>query len=138
AFSSGMAAVFASFAGLLVAGDHVVACRSIFGSTHQLLTRLFPRWGITHTYVDASRPEEWEGAIRENTKMIFLETPSNSGLELIDLEWAGQLAAKHKLILNVDNCFATRSEEHTSELQSRENLVCRLLLEKKNLTASTV
>lgn len=107
AFSSGMAAVFASIAGLLSAGDHIVSCRSIFGSTHQLFTRLFPRWGITHTYVDASRPEDWEGAIRENTKMIFLETPSNPGLELIDLEWAGQLAAKHKLILNVDNCFAT-------------------------------
>ncbi|HEY9560334.1 MAG TPA: aminotransferase class I/II-fold pyridoxal phosphate-dependent enzyme [Anseongella sp.] len=107
AFSSGMAAVFASFAGLLSSGDHVVSCRSIFGSTHQLLTRLFPRWGITHTYVDASRPEDWESAIRENTKMIFLETPSNPGLELIDLEWVGKLARKHDLILNVDNCFAT-------------------------------
>ena len=107
AFSSGMAAVFASIAGLLSTGDHVVSCRSIFGSTHQLFTRLFPRWGITHTYVDASRPEDWEKAIRENTKMIFLETPSNPGLELIDLEWAGKLAKKHGLILNVDNCFAT-------------------------------
>ncbi|WP_165922851.1 trans-sulfuration enzyme family protein [Anseongella ginsenosidimutans] len=107
AFASGMAAVFASIAGLLSAGDHVVSCRSIFGSTHQLFTRLFPRWGITHTYVDASRPEDWEKAIRENTKMIFLETPSNPGLELIDLEWVGKLAKKHGLILNVDNCFAT-------------------------------
>lgn len=107
AFSSGMAAVFASFAGLLKSGDHILACRSVFGSTHQLFTGLFPRWGITHTYVDAAAPEKWEEAIRENTRMIFLETPSNPGLELIDLEWAGKLARKHGLILNVDNCFAT-------------------------------
>ena len=108
AFASGMAAVFASFAGLLKSGDHVVSCRAIFGSTHQLLTQLFPRWGVTHTYVDASKPEDWEKAIQANTKMIFLETPSNPGLELVDLEMIGKLKEKYPhIILNVDNCFAT-------------------------------
>jgi O-succinylhomoserine sulfhydrylase len=108
AFSSGMAAVFASFAGLLKSGDHVLACRSIFGSTHQLLTQLLPRWGITSSYVDALEPETWEAAILPNTKMIFLETPSNPGLELVDLEWLGGLKKKYPhIILNVDNCFAT-------------------------------
>lgn len=108
AFASGMAAVFASFAGLLKSGDHVVSCRAIFGSTHQLLTQLFPRWGITHTYVDASKPEDWEKAIQPNTKMIFLETPSNPGLELVDLEMLGKIKDKYPhIILNVDNCFAT-------------------------------
>lgn len=108
AFSSGMAAVFASFAGLLKSGDHVVAFRSIFGSTHQLLTALFPRWGITSTYVDASNPEGLEAAIQENTKMIFLETPSNPGLELVDLEWLCKIKEKYPhIIINVDNCFAT-------------------------------
>jgi O-succinylhomoserine sulfhydrylase len=108
AFSSGMAAVFASFAALLRSGDHVVSGRAIFGSTHQLFTELFVRWGITHTYVDASRPEQWEQAIQENTKMIFLETPSNPGLELADLEWIGSLKKKYPhIILNIDNCFAT-------------------------------
>ncbi|HWV75194.1 MAG TPA: aminotransferase class I/II-fold pyridoxal phosphate-dependent enzyme [Pseudosphingobacterium sp.] len=108
AFSSGMAAVFASFAAILKAGDHIVACRSIFGSTHQLFTQLFPRWGITTSYVEASAPETWEQAIQENTKMIFLETPSNPGLELIDLEWLGGFKKKYPhIILNVDNCFAT-------------------------------
>lgn len=108
AFSSGMAAVFASFAALLKAGDHIVACRSIFGSTHQLFTQLFPRWGITTSYVEASEPETWEQAIQANTKMIFLETPSNPGLELIDLEWLGGFKKKYPhIILNVDNCFAT-------------------------------
>ncbi|MDF3078127.1 MAG: aminotransferase class I/II-fold pyridoxal phosphate-dependent enzyme [Sphingobacteriaceae bacterium] len=108
AFSSGMAAVFASFAALLRSGDHIVSCRSIFGSTHQLLTQLLPRWGITSTYVDAMKPEEWEAAIRPETKMIFLETPSNPGLELVDLEWLGTFKEKYPhIILNVDNCFAT-------------------------------
>lgn len=107
AFSSGMAAVFASIAGLLRSGDHIVAFRSIFGSTHQLFTQLLPRWGITTTYVDASQPEDFEKALRLETKMVFLETPSNPGLELVDLEWLGKLKVKHNFILNVDNCFAT-------------------------------
>ncbi len=108
AFASGMAAVFASFAGLLRSGDHIVSFRSIFGSTHQLLTQFLPRWGITSTYVDALNPEGWEAAIRPETKMIFLETPSNPGLELVDLEVLGKLKAKYPhIILNVDNCFAT-------------------------------
>jgi O-succinylhomoserine sulfhydrylase len=109
AFSSGMAAVFASFAGLLKSGDHVVAYRAIFGSTHQLLTTLFPRWGITSTYVDACDPSALEAAITQATKMIFLETPSNPGLELVDLEWLCK-TIKQKyphIIINVDNCFAT-------------------------------
>jgi len=108
AFSSGMAAVFASFAALLKSGDHIVACRAVFGSTHQLFTKLFPRWGITTTYVDAGKPEDWEKAIQPNTRMIFLETPSNPGLELVDLEWLGKFKEKYPhIILNVDNCFAT-------------------------------
>lgn len=107
-FSSGMAAVFASFAALLKNGDHVVSCRAIFGSTHQLFTKLFPRWGITTTYVDASKPEDWEKAIQPNTRMIFLETPSNPGLELVDLAWLGKFKERYPdIILNVDNCFAT-------------------------------
>ena len=107
AFASGMAAVFASIAGLLRSGDHIVAFRSVFGSTHQLFTQLLPRWGITTTYVDAARPEDFEKALRPETKMVFLETPSNPGLELVDLEWLGNLKQKHGFILNVDNCFAT-------------------------------
>ena len=107
AFSSGMAAVFASIAGLLRSGDHIVAFRSVFGSTHQLFTQLLPRWGITTTYVDVSKPEDFEKALRPETKMVFLETPSNPGLELVDLEWIGGFKKKYNFILNVDNCFAT-------------------------------
>ncbi|SDF76862.1 O-succinylhomoserine sulfhydrylase [Mucilaginibacter pineti] len=108
AFSSGMAAVFASLAGFLKSGDHVIACRSIFGSTIQLLDQLLPRWGISRTYVTALNLEEWEAAIKPETKMIFLETPSNPGLDLIDLEWLGGLKKKYPhIIFNIDNCFAT-------------------------------
>ncbi len=107
ATASGMAAMFASIAALLQQGDHVLAARSLFGSTHQLLTRVFPKWGITSTYGDISDYLNWEKLIQPNTKMLFIETPSNPGLEIIDLEWAGKFAKAHGLILVVDNCFAT-------------------------------
>jgi O-succinylhomoserine sulfhydrylase len=108
AFASGMAAVFASFAAIIENGDHIVSSRAIFGSTHQLFTQLFPKWGVTTTYVDAANPEEWEKAIQPNTKIIFLESPSNPGLELVDLEWLGKFKEKYPdIILSIDNCFAT-------------------------------
>jgi O-succinylhomoserine sulfhydrylase len=107
ATASGMAAVFTSIAGLLRAGDHIVSSRAVFGSTHQILTQILPRWGITTTYVDPSDNEAWESAVRPETRMLFAETPSNPGLQLTDLEFLGQLAERRGLILNVDNCFAT-------------------------------
>jgi O-succinylhomoserine sulfhydrylase len=104
---TGMAAIFSSIAAFLDKGDHLVASRAVFGSTHQIFTQIFPRWGITHTYVDGNDPATWENALKQNTKMLFLETPSNPGLEIIDLEMVASIANKHNLILNVDNCFAT-------------------------------
>jgi len=107
ATASGMSAVFASFMALLKQGDHLLSCSSIFGSTHTVITKFLPRYGIEYSYVSANKPEEWETAIRPNTKMIYLETPTNPGLDIIDLEFVSALAKKHSLILNVDNCFAT-------------------------------
>jgi O-succinylhomoserine sulfhydrylase len=107
ATASGMAAMYISMAALLKSGDHVLASRSVFGSTHQIFSILFPRFGISYTYVDMADPGSWEKNIQKNTKMIFVETPSNPALDIIDLEWLGKLAAKHNVILNVDNCFAT-------------------------------
>ncbi|OFY84821.1 MAG: O-succinylhomoserine sulfhydrylase [Bacteroidetes bacterium RIFCSPLOWO2_12_FULL_35_15] len=107
ATSSGMSAIFASFMALLKNGDHILAASSIFGSTHTVLTNFLPKWGIDHTYADINKPETWEALIQKNTKMIFVETPSNPGLDIIDLDWLGNLAHKHNIILNVDNCFAT-------------------------------
>ncbi|MEX2640183.1 MAG: aminotransferase class I/II-fold pyridoxal phosphate-dependent enzyme [Balneolales bacterium] len=107
ATASGMSAVYTSLAGLLDKGDHILVSRAVFGSTHQILTTILPRFGITHSYADGADPRRWEKLIRPETRMIFVETPSNPGLDLIDLERLGELARKHSLILNVDNCFAT-------------------------------
>jgi len=107
ATATGMAAVFTTLASLLQSGDHVVSCRSIFGSSHVLFTKVFPKWNINHTYVDANKQEDWESAIQENTKILFVETPSNPGIDIIDLEHLGKLAKKHNVLLVVDNCFAT-------------------------------
>ena len=105
ATASGMAAMYVSMAGLLKSGDHILACRSIFGSTHQILNNIFPRFNISHTYADIEDPSSWESKIQSNTKMIFVESPSNPALDIIDLEWLGKLANKHNIILNVDNTF---------------------------------
>ncbi|WP_316823429.1 trans-sulfuration enzyme family protein [Pedobacter gandavensis] len=105
--ATGMAAIFTTFAALLKSGDHVLASRSVFGSTHQLLNNIFPKWGISYTYADLDKPEQMEQGIQENTKIIFVETPSNPGIDIIDLEWLAKLAKKHGILLVVDNCFAT-------------------------------
>jgi O-succinylhomoserine sulfhydrylase len=102
-----MSSVFASFMALMKQGDHLLSCSSIFGSTHTVISKFLPKYGIEYSYVNAERPEEWESAIRPNTKMIYLETPTNPGLDIIDLEFVSALAKKHNLLLNVDNCFAT-------------------------------
>lgn len=107
ATASGMAAVVGSFLSLLKKGDHLLACSSIFGSTHTVITKYLPKFGIEYTYVPADDQGSWQAAIRPNTKMIYLETPTNPGLDILDLEAAGLLARKHNLLLNVDNCFAT-------------------------------
>lgn len=107
ATASGMSAVFTALAARVSAGDHIVASRALFGSTHQILTRLLPRWGVTSDYADVADPASWERLIRPNTRLLFVETPSNPGLELIDLAWLGALAQSRGIPLVVDNCFAT-------------------------------
>lgn len=105
--ATGMAAIFTTFATFLGAGDHILSSRSVFGSSHQLLNGIFPKWNISYTYADLDKKEQWENGIQPNTKVIFVETPSNPGIDIIDLEWIGQLAKKHQILLIVDNCFAT-------------------------------
>jgi O-succinylhomoserine sulfhydrylase len=107
ATASGMSAVFASFMALMKQGDHLLSCNAVFGSTHTVITKYLPKYGIESSYFAADKPETWESAIRPNTKMIYIETPTNPGLDIIDLEAIGALAKKHNIILNVDNCFAT-------------------------------
>ena len=99
ATASGMSAVFGSFMALLKKGDHLLSCNSIFGSTHTVITKYLPNYGIDTSYVSATATEaEWESAVTPNTKMIYLETPTNPGLDILDLEMIGRVAKKHKLI----------------------------------------
>lgn len=107
AFATGMAAIYSTFATLLDAGDHIVSCQSVFGSTHTLFTKYFPKWNIETTYFKAEDAENVEKYIKPNTKILYLETPTNPAIEILDLEFFGQIAKKHNLIFVVDNCFAT-------------------------------
>lgn len=107
AFASGMAAVYSTLAALLDSGDHILASRSVFGSTHTLLTQIFPKWNIDHSYFRFDRLEEAEALIRPNTRILYAESPTNPGVDILDLEALGKLAKKHGLLLVIDNCFAT-------------------------------
>ena len=107
ATATGMAAVFTTFGSLLAAGDHIVSCRSVFGSTHRLLTEILPKWNISSTYVDFDQYKLYESAIQENTKMLYIETPSNPGLDIIDIEKLSAICKKKGILFVVDNCFST-------------------------------
>ena len=107
AFASGMAAVFSTFAALLESGDHILSARSIFGSTHSLFNNFFPKWNITHSYFRIDSLEEIDNLITPKTKIIYAESPTNPGVDILDLEAVGKIAKKHNLILIIDNCFAS-------------------------------
>ena len=108
ATASGMSAVFGSFMALLKKGDHLLSCNSIFGSTHAVISKYLPKYGMEFGYVSANATAaEWEAAIQSNTKMIYLETPTNPGLDVVDIAMISTIAKKYNIILNVDNCFAT-------------------------------
>ncbi|UJH68258.1 PLP-dependent aspartate aminotransferase family protein [Allomuricauda sp. SCSIO 65647] len=107
AFASGMAAVFSTFAALLESGDHILSVRSVFGSTHSLYTNFFPKWNIETSFFGIDELEKVEQSIRSNTKILYAESPTNPGVDILDLEYLGKLAKKHDLIFVVDNCFAS-------------------------------
>jgi len=107
AFASGMSAVFSTFAALLNSGDHIVSARSVFGSTHSLFTNFFPKWNIEHSYFKVDDFKDLEDRIQPNTKILYAETPTNPGVDVLDMEILGDIAKKHRLIFIVDNCFAS-------------------------------
>lgn len=107
ATATGMAAVSACFMTFLSAGDHVISASAVFGSTHTILTKYLPKWGIEYSYFDMNTPEVIESLIKSNTKLLYVETPSNPGLDIIDLEYVAALCKKNNIIFVVDNCFAT-------------------------------
>ena len=107
ATASGMSAILASVLGLLRAGDHIVAANSLFGATVQLFNNWLPRLGIETSFVAGTQPSAWAQALRPNTRMLFLETPSNPLTEIYDIAALAQLAHEHGALLAVDNCFCT-------------------------------
>jgi len=107
AFATGMSAVFSTLAALLNSGDHIVSARSIFGSTHTLFAKYFPKWNISHSYFNVNEVDKIEKLIKPETRVIYAETPTNPGVYILDLEVLGRIAKKHNLLLIIDNCFAT-------------------------------
>lgn len=107
AFASGMAAVYSTFAALLDAGDHILSSRSIFGSTYALFNKYFPKWDINTSYFEWDQINKIGDLIQPTTKILYVESPTNPGVDIIDLQLLGDLAKKHNLIYVVDNCFAT-------------------------------
>ncbi|MBL0133144.1 MAG: aminotransferase class I/II-fold pyridoxal phosphate-dependent enzyme [Chitinophagaceae bacterium] len=107
ATGTGMAAVFSTFMTFLSKGDHIVSASAVFGSTHTILTKYLPKWGFESSYFDMNKPETIESLIKPNTKLLYVETPSNPGLDIIDLSYVAAICKKHNILFVVDNCFAT-------------------------------
>jgi len=107
AFATGMAAIYNVLAAILNAGDHIISCNSVFGSTHSLFTKYFPKWHIETSYFKADALDTIEALITPKTKILYAETPTNPAIAILDLKRLGEIAKKHQLILIIDNCFAT-------------------------------
>lgn len=105
--ASGMAAVYTSFVSLLKQGDHILASKDIFGNASYIIKHILPKMGIEYTLVSADNLIEWEKGFKKNTKLVYLETPSNPTLKIADLEQISKLCKKHNVISIVDNCFGT-------------------------------
>ncbi|MFN3544449.1 MAG: O-succinylhomoserine sulfhydrylase [Thiobacillus sp.] len=116
AFASGMAAILATVMGLMKAGEHIVASRSIFGSTVQLFSNILGRFGVETTYVSPTDPAEWRAAVRPNTKLFFVESPSNPLTEVSDIRALADIAHEAGAWLAVDNCFCSPALQKPLEL----------------------
>ena len=116
ATSSGMSAILACVMGLCSAGDHVVASRSIFGTSVQLFSNILARWGLQVTFVSLTNPYEWQAAVTPKTKLFFVETPSNPLTEVCDIQVLADIAHKAGAHLVVDNCFCTPAIQKPLEL----------------------
>ncbi len=107
AVASGMAAIFTCFASLLEAGDHILVSSAVFGSTLKITEDYLQKWNIGFDYVRPDELDQWYNMIRPNTKMLYLETPTNPGLDIIDLEEVSNMFKSRDILIVVDNCFAT-------------------------------
>jgi len=115
--ASGMAAVYTSMVSFLQSGDHIVASRNSFGNTLYIIQHLFTKMGIEYTLVEIDDNKAWEEAIQSNTKLAYLETPSNPTLKIADLTFISKLCKAHNIISIVDNCFATPYLQNPSDFK---------------------
>ncbi|HLV47141.1 MAG TPA: aminotransferase class I/II-fold pyridoxal phosphate-dependent enzyme [Flavobacterium sp.] len=106
-FSTGMAAIFGSIFPLIKPGNHIVSCLNIFGSSRTIFSSILPDWGVSTSYFNADSIDKLEDLIQPNTKILFVETPTNPSVDVLDLAYLGKIARKYKLIFVVDNTFAT-------------------------------
>lgn len=107
ATATGMAAIFATFASLLSQGDHIIMSRAVFGSTFKINSDYLAKWGITYDYIDPLDPDSWQQCVQQNTRLLYIETPSNPALDIIDLDYCSEFCKRNSIYLVVDNCFAT-------------------------------
>lgn len=118
ATASGMSAILACVMGLMKAGEHIVASQSIFGATVQLFNNILKRFGVETTFVSATHVSAWRSALRPNTRLLFLETPSNPLTEISDIAALAGVAHRHGALLVVDNCFCTPILQRPIELDA--------------------
>lgn len=107
ATASGMAAIYVTFATHLQQGDHIVASKNIFGNAMYIIKEYLPKMGVSYTLVEVDKAEEWEQAIKSNTKLLYVETPANPTLKLADLSFLNKLCKANNVLFVVDNCFAS-------------------------------
>ncbi len=115
ATASGMAAVYTSFAAILVQGDHILASKDIFGNAQYIITQILPKMGVEYTLVDVDDNTAWAQGVKKNTKLIYLETPSNPTLKIADLRFIANIAKSNNIVSIVDNCFATPYLQNPSD-----------------------
>jgi O-succinylhomoserine sulfhydrylase len=116
AFATGMSAVTNAVMSQVRAGDHIVAARALFGGCRYVVEDFMPRWGVSSTLVDGRDPANFEKAMRPNTKLVFIETPTNPTIELVDIKAVADIAHAHGAKLIVDNVFATALYQHPLKL----------------------
>jgi len=111
ATSTGMSAILSCIMSLCKAGDHVIVSRSVFGTTVKLFDNILSEWGLEVSYVSLSSKDEWQNSLKKNTKLFFVETPSNPLMEVCDIQFLADLAHENKSLLVVDNCFCTPAHQ---------------------------
>jgi O-succinylhomoserine sulfhydrylase len=111
ATSTGMSAILSCIMSLCKSGDHVIVSRSVFGTTVKLFDNILSEWGLEVSYVSLSSKNEWQNSLKKNTKLFFVETPSNPLMEVCDIQFLADLAHENKSLLVVDNCFCTPAHQ---------------------------